>query len=87
VFDGTQNCHKQLVSPTARVYERLAPPQSQPHEPVRTSFTAIKPALLHPAYETALYAHDWIADPSPNKWEQLRNASRALETERLNYFR
>jgi hypothetical protein len=35
----------------------------------------------------AFDAHDWRADPTPNKWQQPRNASRALETERLNYFR
>jgi hypothetical protein len=47
----------------------------------------ISPPLLHLAYETALYAQDWLSSPTPELWGKLKKASRELEEERPKYLR
>ena len=44
-------------------------------EYLKHAAAVIKPPLCNLARETALFAHDWIADPTPERWEQLREAA------------
>jgi hypothetical protein len=46
----------------------------------------LKPLLCELALATANSAGNWLDEETPENWEKLRKASKALETERLTYF-